>query len=88
MTAVSGEPEQATNPARKSFLGALAMFGQRKMAAMLLLGFSSGLPFLLTRDTLQAWLSVEGIDLATLGFVSLISFPYTWKWLWGQPLAR
>ncbi|HEX8691279.1 MAG TPA: MFS transporter [Longimicrobium sp.] len=64
------------------------MFGQRKMAAMLLLGFASGLPFLLTRDTLQAWLSVEGIDLATLGFVSLISFPYTWKWLWAPFMDR
>src|SRR5688500_4869494 len=60
----------------------LGMFGQRKMAALFFLGFSSGVPLYLTSRTLQAWMTVEGIDLTTLGLVSLISLPYSIKFLW------
>lgn len=58
------------------------MLGQRKMAALLLLGFSSGLPLFLTSRTLQAWMTVEGLDLGTIGFAALLALPYSFKFLW------
>ncbi|HST57876.1 MAG TPA: AmpG family muropeptide MFS transporter [Longimicrobium sp.] len=57
------------------------VFGQRKMAALLLLGFSSGLPLYLTSSTLQAWMTLEKVDLTTVGLVSLLSLPYSLKFL-------
>jgi MFS transporter, PAT family, beta-lactamase induction signal transducer AmpG len=63
-------------------------FQNRKMAALLLLGFSSGLPLYLTGDTLQAWLTIEHIDLKTIGFATLLGFPYTLKFLWAPLIDR
>lgn len=64
----------------------LQVFGSRRIAAMLLLGFASGLPLALSSGTLQAWLTVEGIDIATIGFFALAGLPYTFKFVWA-PLA-
>jgi PAT family beta-lactamase induction signal transducer AmpG len=56
------------------------------MFAILLLGFASGLPFYLTKNDLQAWMTVEKVDLKTIGYVSMLAWPYTFKWLW-SPLV-
>jgi len=56
------------------------------MAAILLLGFASGLPLYLTTKDLQAWMTLEGVSLQTIGYVSLLSWPYTFKFLW-SPLV-
>jgi PAT family beta-lactamase induction signal transducer AmpG len=37
---------------------------------------------------MQAWLTVEGIDLATIGFLSLVGLPYTFKFLWAPLMDR
>ena len=58
------------------------------MVALLLLGFSSGLPFLLTSRTLQAWMTVEGVKLSTIGLFSLVALPYSLKFLWAPLLDR
>lgn len=58
------------------------------MVALLLLGFSSGLPYYLTSDTLQAWLTVENLDLKTIGFAGLVGLPYTLKFLWAPFIDR
>nr|WP_202924866.1 AmpG family muropeptide MFS transporter [Myxacorys almedinensis] len=58
------------------------------MSALLLIGFSSGLPFLLTSRTLQAWMTVEGIKLSTIGLFSLVALPYSLKFLWAPVLDR
>ncbi len=64
----------------------LQVFGNRRIAAMLLLGFASGLPLALSAGTLQAWLTVEGLDIRTIGFFALAGLPYTFKFVWA-PLA-
>lgn len=46
------------------------------------MGFSSGLPILLSITVLQAWLTAEGIDLVTIGFLGLVALPYTLKVIW------
>lgn len=55
---------------------------------MLLLGFSSGLPLALTAGALQAWLTVEGISLRTIGYFALVGLPYTFKFVWAPLLDR
>ncbi len=58
------------------------------MAAMLALGFASGLPLALSAGTLQAWLTVEDIDIRTIGYFSLVGLPYTFKFIWAPLLDR
>ncbi|MBE9236054.1 AmpG family muropeptide MFS transporter [Anabaena aphanizomenioides LEGE 00250] len=64
----------------------LKVFGSRKMAALLLLGFSSGLPLFLTSKTLQAWMTIEKVDLTAIGLFSLVGLPYSLKFLWSPLL--
>ena len=55
---------------------------------MLPLGFASGLPLALTSGTLQAWLTVAGVDLKTIGIFTLVGLPYTVKFLWAPVMDR
>ncbi len=74
-----------STPSSPSFL---QVFQSRKMAALLLLGFASGLPLLLTSRTLQAWMTAEGVDLKSIGLFSLVALPYSLKFLWSPLLDR
>jgi MFS transporter, PAT family, beta-lactamase induction signal transducer AmpG len=72
--------------ARQSFI---QIFQQPKMAALLLLGFSSGLPLYLTsKDPLQAWLTKEGVGLEVIAAFSVAAIPYSLKFLWSPFLDR
>ncbi|HEY0528430.1 MAG TPA: AmpG family muropeptide MFS transporter [Gemmatimonadaceae bacterium] len=75
-----------TEPAAKP--SAIRVFGQSKMAILVLLGFSSGLPFYLTSKTLQAWMTTAKVDLATIGFFSLVTLPYSLKFVWAPVMDR
>ncbi|HSF65865.1 MAG TPA: MFS transporter [Nitrospiraceae bacterium] len=60
----------------------------RRIGVMLPLGFASGLPLALTAGTLQAWLTVVGLDLKTIGIFTLVGLPYTLKFLWAPLMDR
>lgn len=60
----------------------------RKTAAMLVLGFASGLPFVLLIGTLNAWLGEMKISLATIGVLSWIGLAYAFKFLWSPVVDR
>jgi len=66
----------------------LEVFRSPRVAAILVLGFSSGLPLALTGSTLQAWLTVTGIDIRTIAWFSWIGIPYLLKFLWSPLLDR
>jgi MFS transporter, PAT family, beta-lactamase induction signal transducer AmpG len=66
----------------------LLVFSSRRIAAVLLLGFASGLPLALTAGTLQAWLAVENVDIKTIGLFTLVGQPYTYKFLWAPLMDR
>ncbi|MGB9119729.1 MAG: hypothetical protein WCE73_03830, partial [Candidatus Angelobacter sp.] len=53
-----------------------------KTLAMLLLGFSSGLPFLLVGNTFGFWLRDEHTSLTAIGFLSWVGIAYSLKFLW------
>jgi len=67
---------------------ALTFLHNRRLGVMLPLGFASGLPLALTAGTLQAWLTVDGVDLQTIGLFTLVGLPYTLKFLWAPLMDR
>lgn len=69
-------------PRRNSIAETLSVYLQRRVLIVLLLGFSSGLPYMLTSATLQAWLKVSGIDVKTIGLLTAVAVPYNFKFLW------
>ncbi len=52
------------------------------MSAVLVLGFSSGLPLLLIGQTLKLWMTELGVDLTIIGLFTLVGLPYLLKFLW------
>jgi MFS transporter, PAT family, beta-lactamase induction signal transducer AmpG len=66
----------------------LQVFQSRKMVALTLLGFASGLPLYLTSDTLKAWMTEEQVSLTSIGLFSLVALPYSLKFLWSPVLDR
>ena len=59
-----------------------------RLIAVTVLGFASGLPLALTGQAMQAWLTADGVDIATIGFLSLVGLPYTFKFLWAPLMDR
>lgn len=68
--------------------GGLAVYGERRVFVMLLLGFAAGLPNLLVFDTLSAWLRDAGVSLSVIGFFSLATLAYSAKFLWAPLVDR
>lgn len=64
------------------------IFKNRRITSVMLLGFASGLPLSLTSSTLQAWFTQAGIDLVTIGSLSLIGLLYGLKFLWSPIMDR
>ena len=59
-----------------------------RLGVMLPLGFASGLPLALTGGTLQAWLTMANVELATIGLFAYVGLPYTLKFLWAPIMDR
>ncbi len=66
----------------------LQALGDKRMTAVLLMSFASGLPYNLTGFTVQAWLASAGLDIRTIGIFSLVGLPYLFKFLWAPLLDR
>ena len=60
----------------------------RRMLICVFTGFTSGLPLYVLIQLVPAWLRVEGVGLAEIGFFALVGFPYTWKFLWSPIIDR
>lgn len=69
-------------------MAALSVYRSRRVLVLGVLGFASGLPLLLTAETLGAWLTHLELSVAALGVASLVGLPYTVKWLWAPLLDR
>lgn len=54
----------------------------RNMLICIFTGFTSGLPLYFLINLIPAWLRTENIDLKTIGLMSLIGLPFTWKFIW------
>ena len=80
---MSSLPARAEAPPRR-----LDLRAAHRLFVVTLLGFASGLPLALTGQAMQAWLSMDGLDVATIGFLSLVGLPYTFKFLWAPLMDR
>ena len=69
-------------PTRRNRFAALAVYLRARVLIVLLLGFSAGLPLALSGETLRVWMADRGVDLGTIGLLSLAGLPYTIKFLW------
>ena len=70
---------------RKSILKVVL---SRRMLVAFVMGFSAGLPLLLTMGVLQAWMKEKNVDLTWIGMITLVQLPYTWKFVWAPILDR
>lgn len=76
----------STEPAgprpQKTWLDALGIYRHPRVAAMLFLGFSAGLPFALVAGTLAAWLTRSGVSMTNVGMFAWVGVLYAFKFAW------
>ncbi|HEV2185926.1 MAG TPA: AmpG family muropeptide MFS transporter, partial [Stellaceae bacterium] len=73
---------------RRDWGEALAVYRQPRLVAVLLMGFSSGLPLALTFSTLSYWLAELGVSLTAIGLFGLVRASYSLKFLWSPLIDR
>jgi PAT family beta-lactamase induction signal transducer AmpG len=61
---------------------ALAVYTDPRILLITAMGFSSGLPFLLSASTLTYWLAKLGIEKASIGLFASVATPYAFKFVW------
>jgi PAT family beta-lactamase induction signal transducer AmpG len=83
--AAAGTPRK---PWWRGWLDALRAYKHPRVLAMLFLGFSAGLPFMLVFSTLSAWLREVGIERATIGMLSWVGIIYSVKFFWAPVVDR
>lgn len=83
----STRPAESAAPAA-SWLQAILVYREPKVLAMLFLGFSAGLPFMLVFSTLSAWLRQVGIERTTIGMLSWVGLVFTLKFFWAPIVDR
>lgn len=54
----------------------------------MLMGFVSGVPFILILSTLSIWLAELGFNTKTIGFFTSVSLPYALKFLWAPLIDK
>jgi PAT family beta-lactamase induction signal transducer AmpG len=70
------------------WLSSLRVYREPRLVAILLMGFSSGLPFALTGATLSLRLADIGVSLTAIGLFTLVRFSYSCKFLWSPLIDR
>src|SRR5215472_16116104 len=73
---------------RQNWLAALSVYRRPRLVAVLLMGFSSGLPLALTFGTLSYWLAELGVSLTAIGLFGLVRASYSLKFLWAPLIDR
>jgi PAT family beta-lactamase induction signal transducer AmpG len=87
MTAAT--PAAAAKPkAKHSLRATVAALGRPRVASMLALGFSSGLPFMLSGGIFGFWLADAGTSATAIGFLSWVGLAYSFKYLWSPLVDR
>ncbi|HYG86660.1 MAG TPA: AmpG family muropeptide MFS transporter [Azospirillum sp.] len=67
---------------------AASVYLDRRIIAILFLGFSEGLPLALTGATLSVWLREGGISKTAIGLFALVTMPYALKFVWAPLVDR
>ena len=69
-------------------LESLRLFVHPRVAAMLFLGFSAGVPILLIFSTLGLWLNEAGVAKSSITFFSWAALGYSFKFVWAPLVDR
>ena len=77
-----------TETTEMSWLELARVYTRPRVIAMMFLGFSGGLPFLLVFSTLTAWLSDEGVSKSAIGFFAWVGITYSIKVVWAPVVDR
>src|SRR5690242_188466 len=72
----------------RAWIASLAVYRRPRLVAVLLMGFSSGLPLALTFGTLSYWLAELGVSLTAIGLFGLVRASYSLKFLWSPLIDR
>ena len=75
-------------PTKHTFLSSAVLYLEPRILGILFLGFSSGLPFLLTLATLHVWLTEAGLSKTTIGLFAAVTIPYSLKFIWAPLIDR
>jgi MFS transporter, PAT family, beta-lactamase induction signal transducer AmpG len=67
---------------------AVSIYWEKRLIIIFLMGFASGLPFLLSGATLSIWLTEAGVSLTTIGLFALVGTPYNLKYVWAPLIDR
>jgi len=70
------------------WLDAVSVYWERRLIIVFLMGFASGLPFLLSAATLSIWLTEAGVSLTAIGLFALVGTPYNLKFIWAPLIDR
>lgn len=81
-------PEAGAAPNSAGAMDVLKALARGRVLIALIIGFGSGLPFLLTGATLSLWLREGGAELAAIGFISWVGLAYSFKFLWAPVIDR
>src|SRR5437588_12469162 len=85
---MSTRAQVLTEGVKRGRLAGVRVYFRPRVFTMLLLGFASGLPFLLTGNTLGYWLRDEGTSLTAIGFLSWVGIAYSLKPLYAPVMDR
>ncbi len=93
MTSTPSAPppaEPGAVPAKKKYglKETVRAMSNPRVAGMAALGFSSGMPFMLTGATFGYWLRDEGTELTAIGFLSWVGLAYTFKVFWAPMVDK
>ncbi len=72
----------------RRFEESLAVYFERRMARILLLGIISGFPWVLIGSSLSLWLKEDGLSRSTIGWAGLIFGVYAFNFLWAPLIDR
>jgi len=70
------------------WLETISIYWERRLIIVFLMGFASGLPFLLSGGTLSILLTEAGVSLTAIGLFALVGTPYNLKFLWAPFIDR
>lgn len=72
----------------QDFINFVSIYWEKRLIIIFLMGFASGLPFLLSGATLSIWLTDAGLSLTAIGLFALVGTPYNLKYLWAPIVDR
>jgi len=86
--APSNSSVAASPPARPSWYDTLRSLWDRRVLALLFLGFAAGLPILLIFSSLSLWLLEAGVERKAVTFFSWAALGYSFKFIWAPLVDR